>query len=430
MAPVQPHSAQRKARTCESCHDNPKALGYGIAGGVFQTRYVEDVVEDLIDQKSGKPIPKPGNYKIQIPKIADLDFDWSTIIKDGQQVQTVGTHWPLSRSLPKEMRDGMERTGLCMGCHREMSNEELWGKVATPGIKPVAIFASIFGLLALQVSFQTLQASDSSDQAKHATPAQLVAASKGVKRIRHIDPLDEGRANATHRGKNPHGKLTADQEINVALQHYQEGRKPQAMVVLSQAIKKYPNNAKLLDVRATLELQSGKTKEALSDIEKAVQIEPNNAIYLVNRSQVYLKFHREAEALKDLDKAIEINADLIPARFNRGSLLAYQGKNEAAVKDFDQTSLLEPEYVMPYEKRILSDDGELEVRYAIRPLNRIEIAYDDPHNSAPHPNDLFEMLFRTLTETLAGGTHVISRAYTVDQAKEYFNAGWAFCWGV
>jgi len=133
MAPVQPHSAQRKARTCESCHDNPKAMGYGIAGGVFQTRYVEDIVEDLIDQKTGKPIPKPGNYKIQVPKIADMDFDWSTIIKDDQQVQTVGTHWPLSRALPKEIRDGMERTGLCMGCHREMSNEELWKKVATPG---------------------------------------------------------------------------------------------------------------------------------------------------------------------------------------------------------------------------------------------------------------------------------------------------------
>jgi len=133
MAPVQPHSVQRKARTCESCHNNPKAMGYGIAGGVFQTRYVEDIVEDLIDQKTGKPIPKPGNYKIQSPKIADLDFDWSTIIKDDQQVQTVGTHWPLSRALPKEMRDGMERTGLCMGCHREMSNEELWNKVSTPG---------------------------------------------------------------------------------------------------------------------------------------------------------------------------------------------------------------------------------------------------------------------------------------------------------
>ncbi len=132
MAPVQPHSAQRKARTCESCHNNPKALGYGISGGVFQTRYTEDIVEDLIDQKTGKPIPQ--NYQIQIPKIEGLDHDLSTIVNEkGEQVQTVGTHWPLSRSLPKETRDAMERTGLCMGCHREMTNEQLWNKVAKQG---------------------------------------------------------------------------------------------------------------------------------------------------------------------------------------------------------------------------------------------------------------------------------------------------------
>ncbi len=132
MAPVQPHSAQRKARTCESCHNNPKAMGYGIAGGVFQTRYTENIIEDLIDQKTGKPIPK--RYQIQIPKIDGMDFDWSTIVNDkGEQVQTVGTHWPLSRSLTKEMRDGMQRTGLCMGCHREMTNDQLWQKVSEPG---------------------------------------------------------------------------------------------------------------------------------------------------------------------------------------------------------------------------------------------------------------------------------------------------------
>ena len=110
MAPVQPHSAQRKARTCESCHNNPKAMGYGISGGVFQTRYPVDIVEDLIDQKTGPVIP--GRYQIQIPKIADLDYDWSTIIKDGQQVQTVGTHWPLSRSLPIVVTE-VARCGTC-----------------------------------------------------------------------------------------------------------------------------------------------------------------------------------------------------------------------------------------------------------------------------------------------------------------------------
>ncbi len=132
MAPVQPHSAQRKARTCESCHNNPKAMGYGIAGGVFQTRYTEDIIEDLIDQRTGKPIPK--RYQIQIPKIEGMDFDWSTIINDkGEQVQTVGTHWPLSRALDEKTRTAMNRTGLCMGCHREMTNEELWGKASKPG---------------------------------------------------------------------------------------------------------------------------------------------------------------------------------------------------------------------------------------------------------------------------------------------------------
>ena len=131
MSPVQPHSAQREARTCESCHNNPKAMGYGISRGLFQMRSSEDVIEDLIDQKTGRVIPK--NFQIQISKIDKLDFDWSTIIKNGQQVQTVGTHWPLSRALPEEMRTSMDRTALCMGCHMEMSNEELWSRVSSEG---------------------------------------------------------------------------------------------------------------------------------------------------------------------------------------------------------------------------------------------------------------------------------------------------------
>ncbi len=95
------------------------------------------------------------------------------------------------------------------------------------------------------------------------------------------------------------------------------------------------------------------------------------------------------------------------------------------LKDGFREIKVEPEYVLPYEKRLRNADDTLEIRYAIRPLNRIEIAYEDPHNSAPHPNDMFDMLFRTLSETLAGRTHVLSRAYTAEQAKEMFNAGWA-----
>ena len=132
MAPVQPHSAQRKARTCESCHNNPKALGYGISGGVFQNRYAQPIVEDLIDQRTGDVIPN--RHTVQIQPIPGLNFDWSTIVDSaGNQVQTVGTHWPLSRALNASERNRLQRTGLCMGCHREMANDELWSAISTPG---------------------------------------------------------------------------------------------------------------------------------------------------------------------------------------------------------------------------------------------------------------------------------------------------------
>jgi hypothetical protein len=107
-------------------------MGYGISGGVFQAQYPKDHVSDLIDQSTGKVIPK--NYQIQIHKIPNLKNDWSTIIdKDGNQVQVVGTHWPLSRALNKKEREGMDRTGLCMGCHQNMTDKELWDKVSTDG---------------------------------------------------------------------------------------------------------------------------------------------------------------------------------------------------------------------------------------------------------------------------------------------------------
>ena len=133
MAPVQPHSAQRKARTCESCHNNPKAVGYGISGGVYQNKYANPIVIDLKDQITGELLAK--NTQVQMPAIPELDFDLSQIVdpESGLQLATVGTHWPLSRAFSQEEIQGILRVGLCMGCHREMPNEQIWEAVSEPG---------------------------------------------------------------------------------------------------------------------------------------------------------------------------------------------------------------------------------------------------------------------------------------------------------
>lgn len=132
MAPVQPHTAQRKARICESCHANLKTVGLGLGGGTFGIKQSKDIVEDLIDAKTREIIPS--KYSVQIPGIPKLTFDWSKIVeRDGTQVATVGTHWPMSRALNKEELDTIMRAGTCMGCHQNMSNAELWNKISVDG---------------------------------------------------------------------------------------------------------------------------------------------------------------------------------------------------------------------------------------------------------------------------------------------------------
>lgn len=130
-AAVQPHTAGRQARTCESCHDNPKSLGYGIEDGRFLLGYEDGYTTDL-ETGSGEIIP--GQSQFQIQPVPALDHDLSQIVtRDGEQLVSVGSHWPLTGPLPQEMREKMERTGLCIGCHQEMLNEDVWSKVAKPG---------------------------------------------------------------------------------------------------------------------------------------------------------------------------------------------------------------------------------------------------------------------------------------------------------
>ena len=134
MSPVQPHTTGRKARTCESCHSSSKALGYGIQNGQFMTDQGHDVKIDIQDLATGKFASS--HTTVQMKAIPGMDYDWSQIVtRDGKQLTNVGSHWPASRPLDQDMRVKMERTGVCMGCHQNMTNKELWDKVNTnPGI--------------------------------------------------------------------------------------------------------------------------------------------------------------------------------------------------------------------------------------------------------------------------------------------------------
>jgi len=116
MNPAHPHTVRRDARTCESCHADPKALGYGIDGGRFA---------NLAEAHEGD-IPGVERTETQIPSI-DFPYDLSTLVtREGEQVQTMS--YKTVRPMNDAERHLVEREGLCIGCHRHYGTPE-WDKL-------------------------------------------------------------------------------------------------------------------------------------------------------------------------------------------------------------------------------------------------------------------------------------------------------------
>ncbi len=78
-----------------------------------------------------------------------------------------------------------------------------------------------------------------------------------------------------------------------------------------------------------------------------------------------------------------------------------------------------------YEHVLQHQSGNLEIRYAIRPLSQIIIDYQDPHSATPEPNHIYPLMFSAITDRLSGAKHSPSNEYSSEQANELFNADWA-----
>ncbi|MCD4665357.1 MAG: hypothetical protein K8R68_08795, partial [Bacteroidales bacterium] len=138
MTPAQPHTISAEARECTSCHTNPKTLGYGVEDGKYMKGYEKDTYMD-IKTPDGQNLSL--NSRPQFPKIEDLPMDLSQVItRDGKQLQTVGHHWPLSGPLSQYTREKMERVGVCIACHQDVPDGNIF-------IKATAAAGELLGMV-------------------------------------------------------------------------------------------------------------------------------------------------------------------------------------------------------------------------------------------------------------------------------------------
>lgn len=105
-------------------------------------------------------------------------------------------------------------------------------------------------------------------------------------------------------------------------------------------------------------------------------------------------------------------------------LLSNAGLQIASTESFVDLGARHDE-ILPYEHAMRHSSGELEIRFIVRPLDRIEIEYNDPHNAVPEPDHLFPLLFESITNRLAVSRDMPSSTFPANEAKALFNASWA-----
>ena len=132
LAPVNPHTSSLESRDCADCHGNTAAMGLGIDHGSYDARPSEPKYADAVDM-NGNNISR--YTKAQLAAIKSLHGDFMQIIDaNGNQVQTVDSHWPTSMPLTQDQRDKLSRGNTCMACHKDIPDGaipiQMLGKIA------------------------------------------------------------------------------------------------------------------------------------------------------------------------------------------------------------------------------------------------------------------------------------------------------------
>ena len=106
------------------------------------------------------------------------------------------------------------------------------------------------------------------------------------------------------------------------------------------------------------------------------------------------------------------------------TLLAESGVSFTPPAGFDDVDVPVIER-FPFDRAMREKGGAMKVLYAVRPIARLEIEYNDPHNSAPNPNHIFPLIFESLTGVFSAGGRAPSRQFSASAARKRFNADWA-----
>ena len=165
------------------------------------------------------------------------------------------------------------------------------------------------------------------------------------------------------------------------IQYFRENNNlQQAITETEKAIQKDSVNARLWDIKATLEVENKDTANAIASFQKAIAIKPQ-PVYLISLGSLYAQT-KNPLALSLADKLLSDSAAKAgkEALFIKGFYYSYAGQKEKAISYFDSCLVMDYTNTMAYREKAICLYDLQKYEAAIIPLKKavaLQSTYDE-----------------------------------------------------
>jgi tetratricopeptide (TPR) repeat protein len=152
------------------------------------------------------------------------------------------------------------------------------------------------------------------------------------------------------------------EEIRLALRHYQEGRLNEAERICTGILRVQPDNAFALHLLGVLFYGRGQYGSAINCIRESIRLDPQNPDAYNNLGSALKLDMKLDEAIQCYRKAIKLNPDRADVYFNLGNTLVMKRQLDEAITFYQEAVRINPDFAEAYNNlgNVLKEQGRLD----------------------------------------------------------------------
>lgn len=136
--------------------------------------------------------------------------------------------------------------------------------------------------------------------------------------------------------------IGAEDTVREVIQAYKDGKREEALALVTKAIEKDPKSGQLYFTRGRLYAAMSQNEMAIRDYDRALKLETNAPAFYQERGIAHFKLAHVKEAIVDFDRFIQLAPQQEAHHWQRGIAYYYAKEYERGRKQFESHQTVNP----------------------------------------------------------------------------------------